>query len=99
MNQAAQRTLPNLRRAIGSCHLNEIPVVYATHVHRHDGIDLALFAICSPKIASGAILADRSPGAEIHHSIALLEGDVISKEHRYSGLFGTDFEIVSGISA
>src|SRR4051794_36384561 len=70
MDQAAQVILPNLRRAIDFCRENEIRVVYTTHVHRRDGSDLGLFAISSPMVASGAILADGSPGAEIHPAIA-----------------------------
>ena len=94
VNRAAQVILPNLRRAIDFCHQNEIRVVYTTHVHGHDGSDLGLFAISSPKIASGAILADGSPGAEIHPAIAPLAGDIIIKKHRYSAFYGTDLEIV-----
>jgi nicotinamidase-related amidase len=94
VNRAAQVILPNLRRAIDFCHQNEIRVVYTTHVHRHDGSDLGLFAISSPKIASGAILADGAPGAEIHPAIAPLAGDIIVKKHRYSAFYGTDLEII-----
>src|SRR3989442_14683813 len=70
--RAAQIILPNLKRAIAFCRQNEIRVIYTTHVHRHDGSDLGLLAISSPKIASGAILAYRSPGAGIHSAIAPL---------------------------
>jgi biuret amidohydrolase len=92
--RAAQVILPNLRRALAFCRKSEIRVVYTTHVHRHDGSDLGLFAISAPKIASGAILADGSPGAEIHPAIAPLARDVIIKKHRYSAFYGTDLEIV-----
>jgi len=88
--RAAQVILPNLRRAIAFCRENEIRIVYTTHVHRHDGTDLGLFAISSPKIASGAILADGSPGAEIHPAIAPLRGDIVIKKHRFSAFYGTD---------
>jgi biuret amidohydrolase len=92
--RAAQVILPNLKRAIAFCRQSEIRVVYTTHVHRHNGCDLGLFAISAPKIASGAILADGSPGAEIHPAIAPLARDVIIKKHRYSAFYGTDLEIV-----
>jgi ureidoacrylate peracid hydrolase len=92
--RAVQVTLPNLRRAITFCRQNEIRIVYTTHVHRHGGTDLGLFAISSPKIASGAILADGSPGAEIHPAIAPLPGEIVIKKHRYSAFYGTDLEIV-----
>lgn len=92
--RAAQIILPNLRRAIAFCRQNGIRIVYTTHVHRHDGTDLGLFAISSPKIASGAILADGSPGAEIHPAIAPLPGDIVIKKHRFSAFYGTDLEIV-----
>ena len=91
--RAAQVILPNLKRAIAFCRKNEIRVVYTTHVHRRDGSDLGLFAISAPKIVSGAILADGSPGAEIHPAIAPLARDVVIK-HRYSAFYGTDLEIV-----
>ncbi len=94
LNRAEQVIVPNLRRAISFCRQNDIRLVYTAHVHRHDGSDLGLFAISSPKIASGAILAEGSPGAEIHPAIAPLSGDVIIKKHRYSAFYGTDLEIV-----
>jgi nicotinamidase-related amidase len=92
--RAAQVILPNLKRAIAFCRQNEIRVVYTTHVHRQDGCDLGLFAILVPEIASGAILADGSPGAEIHPAIAPLPSEVVIKKHRYSAFYGTDLEIV-----
>src|SRR5207249_2986148 len=92
--RAAEVILPNLGRAIVFCRQNEIRIVYTTHVHRHDGSDLGLLAILSPKIASGAILADGSPGAQIHPAIAPHPRDIVIKKHRYSAFYGTDLEIV-----
>jgi nicotinamidase-related amidase len=92
--RAAEVILPNLKRTIAFCHQNGIRVVYTTHVHRLDGSDLGLFAISSPRVASGAILADGSPGAEIHPAITPLAEDIIIKKHRYSAFYGTDLEIV-----
>jgi ureidoacrylate peracid hydrolase len=94
VTRAAQVILPNLKRAITFCRQSDIRVVYTKHVHRHDRSDLGLFAISAPNVASGAILAEGSPGAEIHPAIAPLPSEAVIKKHRYSAFYGTDLEIV-----
>ncbi len=46
---------------------------------RQGGFGLGLFAILSPRIATGTIFAAGSPGAEIHPAIAALSSDVVIK--------------------
>jgi biuret amidohydrolase len=95
METPAGRTmLPNLKRAIGFCRGQGIPVIYTAHAHRRDGCDMGRFADLWPPIRTRAGLVDGEPGVEIYPEIAPQADELVIKKHRYSAFYGTDLEII-----
>jgi biuret amidohydrolase len=90
---AGRAALPAVRRAIGACRANGIPVIYTAQVHRSDGSDLGLFRF-NEAISSGRALREGTPGSEVFAPIAPLPGDTVVRKHRFSAFFGTDLETI-----
>lgn len=90
---AARAMLPHLKRALGFCRDQGIPVIFTTHSFRSDGYDKGLYAH-DPRIAGGMALADGSPGVAIYPEVAPRDGEIVIAKHRYSAFYGTDLEII-----
>jgi len=91
---AGRTMLPNLKRAIGFCREQGIPVIYTAHAHRRDGCDMGRFADLWPPIRTRTGLVDGEPGIEIYPEIAPQADEIVIKKHRYSAFYGTDLEII-----
>jgi biuret amidohydrolase len=91
---AARAMVPKLAEALRICRSAGIRVIYTAHVHRRDGSDMGLFDDMHPPIANRAALVDGTPGVEIYPELAPQPGEHVIRKHRYSGLFGTDLDIV-----
>src|SRR5437870_13869286 len=61
---------------------------------RRDGCDMGLFDDLHPPIANRDALVDGTPGIDIYPELAPAAGEHVIKKHRYSGLFGTDLDII-----
>lgn len=90
----ARAMLPNLVRILSLARETGMLVVYTTHVHRRNGLDMGLFGEIWPPIAERAGLMDGEQGIEIYPEIAPQENEPVIKKHRYSAFFGTDLDII-----
>lgn len=82
-----------IRKLIGTCREQKIPVLFTAHVHHPSGLDKGLMFDIWPKIKSGA-LREGSKGVEIYHEIRPLPNEKVIFKHRYSAFHNTDLELV-----
>jgi nicotinamidase-related amidase len=92
----ARAMVPNLHRILSLARETGMLVVYTTHVHRRNGLDMGLYGEIWPPIGQRAGLVDGEPGTDIYPEIAPQENEPVIKKHRYSAFFGTDLDIILG---
>ena len=89
----ARDIIPNVRLLIDSCHKLSIPVVYANHAFRKDGLDAGLMFDFFPELRAGD-LNDGSRGTEVYPDLTPTAQDIIVKKSRYSAFYNTDLDTI-----
>jgi len=85
----------NVKKLIEFSRENDIPVLWAIHVHSPHGGDMGLMEDMWPKTGpKGGGLVKGKAGAEIYDGLPRpLDSEVVIEKHRYSAFFQTDLEL------
>ncbi|WP_462412799.1 cysteine hydrolase family protein [Neobacillus sp. Marseille-QA0830] len=86
--------VPEMASFLDTCRDKGMEVIYTTHVHRKNGIDMGRFKDIWEPIGTGKGLVDNTEGIEIYPGVSPKEGEIVIKKHRYSAFFGTDLDII-----
>lgn len=87
----AREIIPKIKLLIDASHKLGIPVVYANHAFRSDGLDAGLMFDFFPKLKDGA-LNEGSRGTEVYADLAPSKHDIIVKKFRYSAFYNTELD-------
>ena len=89
----AKKIVPNIKKIAEKCRELQIPVIYANHSFRSDGLDKGLMFDFWPQLESGC-LSEGSIGAEVYRDLKPETNDITIRKYRYSAFFNTELDTI-----
>ncbi|MDG6996662.1 MAG: cysteine hydrolase [Nitrososphaerota archaeon] len=89
----ARSIVPNIRKLVEKSREFSIPIIYANHSFRKDGLDRGLMFDFWPVLADGCLAQD-TEGADVYSELKPEGGDIIVRKYRYSAFFNTDLDTI-----
>ena len=89
----SKKIIPPIKALIKACHENSVPVIFANHCFRPDGLDKGLMFDFYPVLAKG-FLYDGARGTRVIPELKPSKEDFIVKKSRYSAFYNTELDSI-----
>ncbi|HZW58031.1 MAG TPA: isochorismatase family cysteine hydrolase [Nitrososphaerales archaeon] len=89
----SRKIIRPIKALIKACHENSVPVIFANHCFRRDGLDRGLMFDFYPVLKEG-FLYDGARGTHVISELKPIKGDFIVKKSRYSAFYNTELDSI-----